>query len=461
MKFRANWNTRFGFYFAAIGSAFGLGNLWRFPYIVGENGGGAFVLLYFFLAFFIGVPILIAELILGKSTQQSIIGAIKATLGTGRGAGRETRFKNVWLGLGKLAVATSLFVLGYYAVISGWVLHFFMQFLVSLFDSQGFQSNQALATLRQSGGLQVALASVHILLAIVIVMKGVQNGIEKWVGYLMSGFAVLLIMLVAKSLSLPQAGEALRFLLYPDFSKLTINSLGQALGHVFFTLSIGFGVMVTFGSYMRHDSYVPEAGLRVAAMDTSISLLSGLLIFPILISASVATGGPDVLFQTLPRLFEATAGGALFGTAFFLCLYLSALGASIGLLEVIVSNLGDRWGVSRSKACWAVGFLAFSIAILPALSSSALSQLHLGGRGVLQALDAFLINWILPLVALGLCLFVSGQVPPQTKEKEFHLSRKFDYVELFGNWRMVVRWVGPAVIVVALGLQLIGLFLKN
>lgn len=449
MKYRGNWKTRFGFYFAAIGSAFGLGNLWRFPYVVAENGGGAFVLLYIFLAFFIGVPILVAELILGKQYQQSIMGVLHAKT-------KEhlpEKIEKKWLLLGKVAVLLSLLVLSYYAVISGWVLHFFMQFLVGAFRTESFDAAQSLLVLRQSGGLQIGLASVHLLLTIMIVLKGLQNGVEKWIGYLMPVFAILLMTLVIKSLSLENSSEALSFLFYPDFSKLSVSSLGQALGHMLFTLSLGFGVMVTFGSYMKRDSYIPEEGLRVFAMDTVISLLSGLLIFPLVFTVSGLVHKEDVLFETLPLLFGQTSGGHWFGIAFFLCLYIASLGASIGLLEVIVSNLGDRWKVQREKACWVAGGIAFLVSIFPGLSSSALGQWSYRGLGVLQILDLTIINWMLPLSALGLCFLVGRSVSRDKAASHFLLTSKPDYAELFQNWRSVIRWVAPLVIIVALLLQ--------
>jgi NSS family neurotransmitter:Na+ symporter len=452
MRFRGQWTTRLGFYLAAIGSAFGLGNLWRFPYVVAENGGGAFVLLYLFLAFLIGIPILVAELILGKTTQQSIIGALAESLKD------NPSHRRIFVKFGQLAVFSSLAVLSYYAVISGWVLHFFMRFTIGMFDSAAFDASQALAVLQESGLLQVALASVHILVTVVIVMKGVQNGLEKWVGYTMPIFAVLLIVLVAKSLSLPTSGKALRFLFYPDFTKLSISSLGHAIGHVLFTLSVGFGIMVTFGSYMRKDVRVPEAGLRVALLDTGISLIVGMVIFPILLAGVQLNSGPEMLFQTLPKLFERFSGGHLYGVGFFLCLYLASLTASIGLLEALVSNLGDRWGWSRRNAAMVGGGLSFGVAIIPALSSSVLSNIRWAGMSVLELTDVLIINWLLPVVALGVCLVVARKVERKTKEQEFLSPIHPEEMVLFNNWQAILQWIAPILIVSALVLQVYGLF---
>jgi NSS family neurotransmitter:Na+ symporter len=266
----AVFGTRYGFYLAAIGSAFGLGNLWRFPYVVVENGGGAFVLLYLFLVFLIGMPLLIAELSLGKISRNGLSRALTKL----RGEAHQIRDLRADVGgptwlwamalrwLGRWSVMITLVVLAYYAVISGWVLHFFMQLLVALLTPRGFEPTGALQMLLDNGWLQILLAGVHIGVVAIIVTKEFEMGMEKWVGYVMPVFVILLSVLAYQALQLPSAGSALRFLFYPDFSRLTLASLGQAVGHVLFTLSVGFGSMVTFGSYLRPQSYIPMAGLN-------------------------------------------------------------------------------------------------------------------------------------------------------------------------------------------------------
>ncbi|MGZ3721735.1 MAG: sodium-dependent transporter, partial [Bdellovibrionales bacterium] len=249
------FGTRLGFYLAAIGSAFGLGNLWRFPYVVAENGGGAFVILYLFLVFLIGMPFLIGELMLGKVSRSSLAPAMMKLRGE-RYQVRELRehpeYSPQWVKWGirsisYLSLFITLVVLAYYAVISGWVLHFFMQLVISIFNPGHFKPEGALKVLLENGWLQLMLTSVHLLTVAIIVAKDLEYGLEKWVGYCMSVFVFLLVALAIQSMSLKSSTEAMRFLFYPDFSKLTLESLGQALGHVFFTLSVGFGSMVTFG----------------------------------------------------------------------------------------------------------------------------------------------------------------------------------------------------------------------
>ena len=445
MPKRSSWSTRFGFYLAAIGSACGLGNLWRFPYIVGENGGGAFVLLYVLFALLIGLPLLIGELMLGKSTHQSILSAT-ATLSLTK--------KYVWIG--RLAVLISLVVLSYYAVISGWVLHFSTQFLVGLIQPQILMEKGRLELLLSNGWLQMGLASVHLLLAVVIVLKGVQEGLERWIGAMMPVFSVLLVLLVIKSLSLDSAAHALRFLFYPDFSKLQLSSPLHAIGHVCFTLSVGFGTMVTFGSYLRDGDHIPTAGFRVTMVDTLLSLVSGLLLFPIVLQASnIPLTDPGLLFEALPRFLLSMPGGVIFGFAFFVCLYLAALGASIGLLEVIVSNLVDRTKMSRSFATYLSGAAALVLAILPALSSSAFKNFRLDGKSLLEILDDLLINLVLPLIALGVAWAIRKGLSQREQEKLFVDANKLESVALFSHWQMVMTWVIPLVIGSAFFLQIL------
>lgn len=447
---RGAWRTRFGFYLLAIGSACGLGNLWRFPYVVGENGGGAFILIYVFMSLAIGAPMLIAELMLGKNSRRSVI---VATQQLSQKAGRGFRWA------GRLAVILSIVVLSYYAVISGWVLHFMTQFLVSLFSPPEMVTAKTnLAALMSNGFLQLMLASAHLLITVVVVVKGVQEGLEKWISYTMPLFAALVIVLLMRSFSLPSTPEALRFLFYPDFSKLTLSSLNHALGHVFFTLSLGFGTMVTFGSYMRNEDHPPTAGFRVTLVDTAISLIAVVMIFPVAFQATNAPlTDPALMFEVLPRYLLGIRGGTLFGLAFFACLYMAALNASIGLLEVVVSNWVDvQKKMERGRATWLSGVVALFLTIVPALSSSVFKDVRIFGKSVIESIDSALINWLLPLVALSVLMAYNWGVSVEEKEQSFVDRDKFVSYTMYPHWIFILRWVGPLVITLGLLLQVLG-----
>jgi NSS family neurotransmitter:Na+ symporter len=267
---------------------------------------------------------------------------------------------------------------------------------------------------------------------------------------------VLLVILVTKSLSLPTAPDALRFLFYPDFTKLTSASLLHALGHVFFTLSVGFGTMVTFGSYLNEQTHLPSAGFRVTAMDTLISLFAGLLIFPLLVGANLKVAGPELLFQTLPKLLQGLDNGFLFGMAFFICLYLAALGASIGLLESLVANVLDITGLPRLQATWLTGLAAFAFAIVPALSTSTLARVEVGGHGLLEILDTILINGLLPVAALGIAFAVSWKLKKSQVESEFLNDDSIATRKMYAHWIFAMRWLAPGVIIFAFVLAFAG-----
>ena len=449
MAKRGAWRTRFGFYLLAVGSACGLGNLWRFPYVVGENGGGAFILIYVLMALAIGAPMLIAELIVGKNARRSVL---MATHPMTTGVGRFFRWA------GPLSVILSIVVLSYYSVISGWVLHFMTQFLISFFSPPEIVTAKTnLASLMANGWLQWILASAHLMITVVVVVKGVQEGIERWIGYMMPLFAILVAVLLYRSFSLPSTPEVMRFLFYPDFSKLNLASINHAIGHVFFTLSVGFGTMVTFGSYMREEDHPPTAGFRVAVVDTLISLLAVVMIFPVAFQASnVPLTDPSLMFEVLPRYLLNIPGGTLFGLMFFLCLYLAALNASIGLLEVVVSNWVDtKKKMDRGRATWYSGLAALMLTTVPALSSSVFSSVRIHGRSVIESLDSLLINWLLPISALGILMLYNLGSSEKDKELDFIDRERLVSQTMYPHWYVTIKWIAPAVIVLALLMQIL------
>lgn len=453
MNRQRSWRTRYGFYLIAIGSAFGLGNLWRFPYVVSENGGGAFVLLYVLMAFIVGAPLVIAELSLGKKTRQSVM---KAT----RLMGERTRSPFQWTG--RLTVLMSMVVLSYYSVIAGWVLHFIVQFFLGLFVGRE-NMNAGFGVLLTHGWLQWALTSVHILVTLIVVGKGVQEGLERWISSIMPLFAVLVGVLVYRALSLPSSGMMFRFLFYPDFSKLTYSSLNHAIGHVMFTLSVGFGTLVTFGSYFKEEDHVPTAGFRVALVDTFVSLIAALLIFPIALQASDRPmTDPSLLFETLPSFLLTLPGGVFFGLIFFVSLYLAALNSSIVLFETIVANIADMSGpqTTRSNAAWKSGLLILGLSLLPAFSSSLNAWLNISHRSLIELLDALLINWLLPLVSLGLVIAIRKGLGEADLSKDFVTENHHASAAMWPQWWLAIKWIIPALIFLGLALQLIGLVIK-
>lgn len=445
-----NWRTRFGIYLAAMGTACGLGNLWRFPYVVGENGGGAFVLLYVFIALILGMPLMIGELSLGKIKKSSIVGATKSLdLVSG---------KTEWVWLGRLCLALTLVLLSYYAVISGWVLYFMVQFLKEIVVPRASGTAISLQQIASNGFLQMALTSVHLIFSMIVVGRGVQEGIERSVGALMPLFSILLVFLAYQSLSLPSSPEALRFLFYPNFSELSLSSLIHAIGHVLFTLGVGFGIMTTFGSYLREKDHVPTIGFRLTGIDTVMSFAAGLLVFPIALSAShIPLTDPGLMFESLPVFLMERSMGEYFGFAFFLCLYLAALGASVGLLEVIVSNGMMIMKKPRQQATWYSGLGVLVISFFPALLG-AISQ-NSSHRSILELLDSVLVNWAMPLSALLFCFLFSKGLKKQEMQEIFLVQNKVESQALFPHWWTLIRYGIPGLILLGLVLQIVDFFI--
>ncbi len=453
------WGTRFGFYLAAVGSAFGLGNLWRFPYVVADNGGGAFVFIYLALVFLIGMPFLIGELMLGKQTGSAVIPAARR-MGKEPGA-KEAQGRGRYISMrllsrsGYLAIATCLMILAYYSVISGWVLHFLVRFSISALWAGDFEPNSVLAILLNNGWLQLLLTFVHLLLVMIVVIRGFEAGVESWVSKLMPVFLIMVVGLALRSLSLESSAEALRFFLYPDFSQLTTASLGRAVGQVCFTLSLGFGTMVTFGSYMSERVSVPVAGFRVAIFDSLISLVAGVMIFPLVLQSLGQGVAPTLLFESVPFLFAKEAGGEWVGIIFFFCLYVAALGSSIGLLETAVANARETSKMRRSTATIVSALICLFIAVVPALSTSVLRDQKIAGTPVLEAWDGLLVNWILPIVAVLISQVVLLRIDQSHQKEEFESVPVMAMGRLYAHWRFAIRYLAPALCLLGLILQLL------
>lgn len=442
---KLSFKHRFSFYLLAIGSACGIGNLWRFPYIVGENGGGAFLLLYVFLALTIGLTVLIAELMIGRYTGMSILAASRQITAQDK--------KKIYL-FGWLSLVITAITLSYYSVISGWVLHYLTQFMVSVFrtDSAFYLRNVSVNVLLQNGWLQFMLASVHLLVCGIIVVKGLGEGVEKRIASLLPLFAVLVGFLLLGSLSLDSTKQVLRFLFYPDFSKLNWSSLGHATGHVFFTLSLGFGTMVTFGSYFKNEDHLPTIGLRVTIVDTIISIIAVLLIFPIAFSSSkqIATD-PSLLFDVLPSFLSSMKGGILFGLIFFIFLWLAALNASIALLETITANLTEkRPDMKRPVAASMAVFCILLMTVFPAFSGTLFKNIKVTGRSVIELFDSVLINVLLPIAVIGMVLIFFRALKPADYKKLFINENKPTSIVMYSHWLFFLKWIVPGLIVLGL-----------
>lgn len=444
---RTSWKSTLGFYLLSMGSALGLGNLWRLPFVMGENGGGAFFLFYLLLAFLIGMPLLIAELMLGRHSGPSVL---KITGEISQKTGRP------FLVFGMLSVILCVVVMSYYSVISGWVLHFLARFIANGLNSQHIPLS--FTVLLDNSWLQVLLTSVHLILIVTVVSVGVQEGLEKWIRTIVPLFLIFVVVLLTQTLSLPTTSDVLRFLFYPDFSKMSWHTMGRALAHVFFTMSVGFGLIVNFGAYLKPEEHIPTVGFRIAMIDVFVSVLALLFVFPVAFQGSehLASSDPVLLFNVIPQFFQNMSGGTAYGVIFFLCLYLASLNASLALMESLIANLQSmKPHYSRKKSVWIlVGFIFFLTCLWVLIPSFIHPD---SGPAVLELLDNVAVNWILPVVALGMLLCFHEATSTREKRDMFIDRNRFVSVIMESQWFFVIRWLAPALIILALILQIIGL----
>lgn len=397
---RGQWSGKMGFILAAAGSAIGLGNIWRFPYTAGENGGGAFVLIYLFFVFAIGVPVVLSELAIGRKTDRNPVGAF-AALAPG------TR----WHWLGGLGILTGFVILSFYAVIAGWTLSYLWGAVTGALEgvTTAEQSGAVFGALIGNPGLMVFLAFIFLVLTGLIVRGGISGGIEKATTILMPILLVMLVGMAIRSVTLPGGTEGLSYLFSADFSKITVGVVAAALGQALFSLSLGMGAMITYGSYFPERENMHQAGIIVAVFDTSIALLAGLIIFPALFSAGVAPeAGPGLVFVVLPTVFAQIPAGQIFAIAFYALLAIAALTSTISLLEVVVSYFVDEKGWNRTKAVTILGAACFALAVPSALSQtqgSFFSSLPGLGIDFLSLQNIIWGNYSLSIGALMVCVF--------------------------------------------------------
>lgn len=443
---RGAFGSRLGFILAAAGSAIGLGNIWRFPYTAGENGGGAFVLLYLLFVVVLGLPVLLAELSLGRASKSNPVGAFK-------------RFfpDTLWPYVGGLGVLTGFGILAFYAVVAGWSLSYLYRALTGTFDvaMSAEQSGVLFTEIISNPTETVATAGLFLMLTAVVVRAGVGGGIELASKILMPVFFVLLLVLAGRSLTLPGAGEGIDFLFGTDFSKLSGEGVMSALGQALFSLSLGMGAMITYGSYLPDKENLPVAGAAVAFFDTLIALLGGLIIFPALFSQGMEpSGGPGLVFVVLPTIFHSLPMGDIFAVAFYGLLSIAALTSTISLLEVVVAYFVDERGWTRNKAVTVLVPATLALAVPSALSQGGVDFFtdFIGGKGFLDVQDILFGNISLSVGALLISLFVGWKWGAKAAIEEM------DGFSLGGVWSVLIRFACPVAVAAVLVSYVAGLF---
>jgi neurotransmitter:Na+ symporter, NSS family len=446
---------RMGFILAAAGSAIGLGNIWKFPYIAYANDGGSFVLIYLAAILLVGAPIMLAETLIGRRTQQSPVGAfLRLAIEEKVPGGRR------WGWLGGLGVFAGLAILSYYAVVAGWVVYYFLHCLRWSF--QGFSGDATSLVTEFQGflanpGLQIGFHGLFMTITVLIVILGVKAGIERTTKFLMPVLLVILLAMVLNSMRSPGFGDAISFLFH--VGPIHASGVLEALGHAFFTLSLGMGAMITYGSYVSRGQSIPRAGGVICLLDTLIALMAAVVMFSIIFSVPLAeragTFGRSstILFTTLPRMFYDLPAGTLIAPVFYLLVAFAALTSTISLLEVVVAYFIDVREWSRRKASLVVGAIIFLAGIPSALSVGAVGKLtHFqlpglpeGAQGFFGTVDYLATNWLLPVGGLGIALFAGWVLSSKLTREELEEGHGGRF-SLFPVWRFLVRYVCPVAI---------------
>jgi NSS family neurotransmitter:Na+ symporter len=395
---RESFGSKFGVIAATAGSAIGLGNIWRFPYVAGENGGGAFLLIYLGFILIIGIPVMLSEFVIGRAGQQNAFGSFRK-LAPGK----------PWSLIGLMGVAAAFMILAFYTAVAGWTLEYIYQSLVNGFKGKSPAELETMFSDFQSGSIRpVIWFFVFMGLTAFIIMSGVKKGIEKSTKILMPVLLILLLIMAIRSVTLPGAMDGIKFLFMPDFSKITTKSVLEALGQAFFSLSIGMGTLITYASYVPKDNNLGGTALSVATADTMIAILAGVAIFPAVFAFGIAPGsGAGLVYITLPNIFQQMAGGYFFSLVFFVLLGVAALTSTISVLEVIVAFFAEELGMKRKAATWTATALVSILGVMAALSWGALSGVKIFGQTIFGILDYTSANILLPLGGFFIVLFVA------------------------------------------------------
>lgn len=438
------WSSGFTFILAAIGAAVGLGNIWKFPYVVGVSGGGAFVLVYLGCVLFIAIPILITELWIGRT------GGSSPPLAMANLARQGGLHPGRWSLVGYMAMLVGYLIATYYCVIAGWTLSYIFK------AGGGFGNAEPAAVARQFDDLladPVALVAWHTVfmaIALFIVGRGLKDGIEKVVTILMPALFAMLLLMIGYAAVEGDFGAALTFLFSTDFSKIDSATVLVAIGQAFFSISVAMGLLMTYGSYVPKQVSLTRSALIIAGADTLVAILAGLMIFPLVFGNDLDPGsGPGLIFQTLPTAFADMPGGRVFGVVFFVLLAFAAVTSLIAIIEPIIRYAGDKWGMRRRNGVLVFGTLAWAIGLLTVFSFNIWSDVHLlgnfrafEGKTVFDLIDYATANLMMPLGGILMALFVGWRIKPAALAAEL----SFGSTALFNTWLWMIRIVVPLAI---------------
>ena len=440
------WSSRLMFILAASGSAVGLGNIWRFPYVAGENGGGAFVIVYLACIFLIGIPILSSEILLGREGRQSPIHTMKTLTKTSGANG-------AWQFIGWMGALAGVVILSYYSVVAGWAMAYVFEMGSGVFvNADGATASQVFADFTGSPGKVVLWHSIFMLLTMFIVARGITEGLERTVKYLMPALFALLLVLVGYAMNSGHFMEGVAFLFSFDFDKLTGAGVLMAMGQAFFTLSLGMGAIMTYGAYMPKDASILSSATSIALIDTSMALLSGLVIFPLVFANGLeSSAGPGLMFVTIPIAFGSMSGGTFFGVMFFVLVSFAAITSAISLVEPALAWFVEKLNTSRRNGAIVVCTIAWALGLGSAFSTNIGSELYLlPGMTFFDSMDYVSNNIMLPLGGMLIALFTGWFLSQDIVARQLQISG--GKLIMF---KVLVRFVAP----IGVGLVFINTFI--
>ena len=438
---RESFGSRFGALVAMAGSAVGLGNLWRFPYLVGENGGAAFIIVYIALSFLICLPIFISEFVIGRRSQKNAFAAFRDLSGGG-----------IWSAVGLFTIIVPLVVLSYYSVIGGWSIEYFVKSLTFSFtanDSQAAMSTM-FSSFVSNPWLPLICHTGFLLATTIIVVIGIKDGIEKFSKVMMPILFFIVIAIAIYSLTLPGASKGVDYLFNPDFSKIDAKACAAALGQAFFSLSLGFGTIMTYASYVDKKENILFQSTSTAISDLMFALIAGVAIMPAVFAFGLnPQSGPGLVFETLPYVFSQMPAGGIVAILFFIALLVAALTSSISMLEVAVAYLVEERKFSRIGACITLFVLCWIVGALCSLSFGPLSNIQIGGRGLFDFFDNLSSNVLMTLGSLFTVLFVGWRLKKTDIYDEFTNGGTLSTnARIFGILWFLIRYVAPVAIIV-------------
>ena len=442
------WSSRFVFVMAATGSAVGLGNIWKFPYITGENGGSAFVLFYILCVAALGIPLMMAEVMLGRRGRQTPINTMQTLA-------KESNANQGWQLIGWAGTLAGILILSYYSVIGGWTIGYLLYSTAGSFS--GLTGKGASTLFNDFVGnplIQVGWHTVFMIMTMSVVARGVRRGLEKAVTYLMPALVVLLLLLVGYAMTTGTFMKGLAFLFTPDFSHFSGNSMLTALGHAFFTLSLGMGAIMIYGSYVPQGISIAKTSVAIAVADTMVALIAGMAIFPIVFANALEPGaGPSLIFETVPVAFGNITGGTLFGTLFFILLLVAAWTSSISLIEPAVTMMIEKFNLTRHAAAFWTGLATWLLGFGTAFSFNIWADVKVLGRTFFEHLDFLTSNLILPISGISMAIFAGWVMTKTISQAELNMKSEVGY----GLWHTAIRVIVPIAVSIVL-LHAIGMF---